>query len=50
MICPSCGKLIGVGEERCPFCGGFVLDVDRCRGVVMGVIARRATPRPEPRP
>jgi membrane associated rhomboid family serine protease len=23
MICPSCGKLIGVGEERCPFCGAW---------------------------
>jgi rhomboid protease GluP len=23
MICPSCGKLIGLGEERCPFCGAW---------------------------
>jgi rhomboid protease GluP len=23
MLCPSCGKLIGVGEERCPFCGAW---------------------------
>jgi len=23
MICPSCGKLIGVGEDRCPFCGAW---------------------------
>jgi rhomboid protease GluP len=23
MICPSCGKLIGVGEEKCPFCGAW---------------------------
>jgi rhomboid protease GluP len=23
MICPGCGKLIGVGEERCPFCGAW---------------------------
>jgi rhomboid protease GluP len=23
MVCPSCGKLIGVGEERCPFCGAW---------------------------
>jgi rhomboid protease GluP len=23
MICPKCGKLIGVGEERCPFCGAW---------------------------
>lgn len=23
MICPQCGKLIGVGEERCPFCGAW---------------------------
>lgn len=23
MICPRCGKLIGVGEERCPFCGAW---------------------------
>jgi hypothetical protein len=21
MLCPSCGKLIGVSSERCPFCG-----------------------------
>src|SRR5207244_6219105 len=21
MICPSCGKLIGVAEKQCPFCG-----------------------------
>ena len=21
MICPECGKLIGVGEQKCPFCG-----------------------------
>uniref|UniRef100_A0A832MKG8 Rhomboid family intramembrane serine protease n=1 Tax=Eiseniibacteriota bacterium TaxID=2212470 RepID=A0A832MKG8_UNCEI len=23
MICPQCGKLIGVGEDRCPFCGAW---------------------------
>lgn len=23
MICPHCGKLIGVHEERCPFCGAW---------------------------
>jgi rhomboid protease GluP len=23
MICPGCGKLIGVDEERCPFCGAW---------------------------
>ena len=23
MICPNCGKLISVGEERCPFCGAW---------------------------
>ncbi len=23
MICPNCGKLISVTEERCPFCGVF---------------------------
>src|SRR5512141_41353 len=23
MICPSCGKLISVSEERCPFCGAW---------------------------
>jgi rhomboid protease GluP len=23
MICPQCGKLIGVAEERCPFCGAW---------------------------
>jgi rhomboid protease GluP len=23
MICPGCGKLIGVEEERCPFCGAW---------------------------
>ena len=23
MICPHCGKLIGVGEEKCPFCGAW---------------------------
>jgi len=23
MICPHCGKLIGVSEERCPFCGAW---------------------------
>ena len=23
MICPQCGKLIGVGEPRCPFCGAW---------------------------
>jgi rhomboid protease GluP len=23
MICPQCGKLIGMGEERCPFCGAW---------------------------
>jgi rhomboid protease GluP len=23
MICPECGKLIGVGETKCPFCGAW---------------------------
>ena len=23
MICPSCGKLISVGEPKCPFCGAW---------------------------
>jgi len=23
MLCPRCGKLIGVTEERCPFCGAW---------------------------
>jgi membrane associated rhomboid family serine protease len=23
MICPECGKLIGVGEQKCPFCGAW---------------------------
>ena len=23
MICPQCGKLISVGEEKCPFCGAW---------------------------
>jgi rhomboid protease GluP len=23
MLCPECGKLIGVGEEKCPFCGAW---------------------------
>jgi rhomboid protease GluP len=23
MICPECGKLIGVDEEKCPFCGAW---------------------------
>lgn len=23
MICPNCGKLIGVGEAKCPFCGAW---------------------------
>jgi rhomboid protease GluP len=23
MICPECGKLIGVSEEKCPFCGAW---------------------------
>jgi len=23
MICPQCGKLIGVGEDKCPFCGAW---------------------------
>jgi len=23
MICSQCGKLIGVGEEKCPFCGAW---------------------------
>jgi len=23
MICPGCGKLIGVSEEKCPFCGAW---------------------------
>jgi membrane associated rhomboid family serine protease len=23
MICPECGKLIGIGEQKCPFCGAW---------------------------
>ncbi len=23
MICPQCGKLIGLSEEKCPFCGAW---------------------------
>jgi len=23
MLCPQCGRLIGVSEERCPFCGAW---------------------------
>ncbi len=23
IICPKCGRLIGVGEEKCPFCGAW---------------------------
>ena len=23
MICPQCGKLVGVNEEKCPFCGAW---------------------------
>ncbi len=23
MICPQCGKLIGIAEEKCPFCGAW---------------------------
>lgn len=23
MVCPNCGKLIGVSEEQCPFCGAW---------------------------
>src|SRR5436190_11559448 len=23
MICPHCGKLISVSEEKCPFCGAW---------------------------
>jgi rhomboid protease GluP len=23
IVCPSCGKLIGVGERECPFCGAW---------------------------
>jgi len=23
MLCPQCGKLIGVAEEKCPFCGAW---------------------------
>lgn len=23
MLCPQCGKLIGVSEEKCPFCGAW---------------------------
>ena len=24
IVCPSCGKLIGVGEPECPFCGAWL--------------------------
>jgi rhomboid protease GluP len=46
MICPSCGKLIGVGEERCPFCGawrpglyGFAPTLQRLFGRRLDLIA-----------
>jgi membrane associated rhomboid family serine protease len=46
MICPSCGKLIGVGEERCPFCGawrpglyGFTPGLQRLFGRRLDLIA-----------
>ncbi len=46
MICPSCGKLIGVGEERCPFCGawrpglyGFAPALQRLIGQRLDLIA-----------
>jgi rhomboid protease GluP len=46
MVCPNCGKLIGVGEERCPFCGawrpglfGFTPSIQRFFGNRLDVIA-----------
>ena len=46
MICPSCGKLIGVGEERCPFCGawrpglyGFAPAIQRLFGQRLDLVA-----------
>ncbi|HEY2953693.1 MAG TPA: rhomboid family intramembrane serine protease [Candidatus Eisenbacteria bacterium] len=46
MICPSCGKLIGVGEERCPFCGawrpglyGFAPAIQRLFGQKLDLVA-----------
>jgi len=46
MICPSCGKLIGVGEERCPFCGawrpglyGFAPAIQRLFGRRLDLVA-----------
>ena len=45
MICPRCGKLIGVGEERCPFCGawrpglyGFAPAIQRLFGTRLDII------------
>jgi rhomboid protease GluP len=54
MICPECGKLIGVGEQKCPFCGAwrpglygwtpalqrlFGLKLDLIGIIVMGCVA-----------
>jgi rhomboid protease GluP len=54
MICPECGKLIGVGEQKCPFCGAwrpglygwtpalqrlFGLRLDLIGVIVMGCVA-----------
>ncbi len=46
MLCPSCGKLIGVGEEKCPFCGawrpglyGFTPTIQRLFGKRLDVIS-----------
>lgn len=46
MLCPNCSKLIGVTEERCPFCGawrpglfGFAPGLQRLFGARLDVIA-----------
>jgi rhomboid protease GluP len=45
LICPHCGKLIGVGEEKCPFCGawqpgmfGYAPAIRRLFGVRLDVV------------
>ncbi|HEY3217364.1 MAG TPA: rhomboid family intramembrane serine protease [Candidatus Eisenbacteria bacterium] len=46
MICPNCGKLIGVNEDKCPFCGawrpglfGFAPALQRLFGSRLDVVA-----------
>jgi rhomboid protease GluP len=41
MICPQCGKLIGVGEDRCPFCGAWRPGMWGWTPVLQRVIGRR---------